>query len=197
VLFKKDILHGIAVGRVTRAFRHWRKPPVRAGSTLRTPIGVLAIQSVRPSSVGSITQAQARQAGYASRDLLCRALAQWPNGQLFHITFHLMGADPRIARRQQTKISAADRLTLDRQLARWDRSHPRGAWTQAFLNAVQRHPGERAAVLAQAVGWPKEAFKITIRKLKELGFTESLGTGYRLAPRGRAYLSRKSKMQRD
>ena len=30
-------------------------------------------------------------------------------------------------------------------------------------------------------------FKADVRKLKELGLTESLEVGYRLSPRGRAY----------
>ena len=31
-------------------------------------------------------------------------------------------------------------------------------------------------------------YKTDVRKLKELGLTESLEVGYRLSPRGRAYL---------
>jgi hypothetical protein len=34
------------------------------------------------------------------------------------------------------------------------------------------------------------AFKRDVRKLKELGLTESLDTGYRLSPRARALLQR-------
>ena len=34
------------------------------------------------------------------------------------------------------------------------------------------------------------AFKSDVRKLKALGLTESLGTGYRLSPRGQAWLDR-------
>ena len=33
----------------------------------------------------------------------------------------------------------------------------------------------------------KRPFKADVRKLKELGLTESLRVGYRLSPRGRAY----------
>jgi hypothetical protein len=34
-----------------------------------------------------------------------------------------------------------------------------------------------------------QPFKIDVRKLKNLGLTESLDIGYRLSPRGRAYLA--------
>jgi hypothetical protein len=39
------------------------------------------------------------------------------------------------------------------------------------------------------MGMERRAFKGNVRKLKELGLTESLEVGYRLSPRGRALLS--------
>jgi len=35
----------------------------------------------------------------------------------------------------------------------------------------------------------RDPFKIRVRRLKELGLTESLEVGYRVSPRGRAYLT--------
>jgi hypothetical protein len=46
----------------------------------------------------------------------------------------------------------------------------------------------RAADLAASVGRETQPFKRDVRKLKELGLTESLERGYRLSPRGRAVL---------
>jgi hypothetical protein len=40
------------------------------------------------------------------------------------------------------------------------------------------------------VGREKLPFKRDVRKLKELGLTESLPVGYRISPRGRALLRR-------
>ena len=42
--------------------------------------------------------------------------------------------------------------------------------------------------LAADLGVERPAFKLNVRKLKGLGLTESLGTGYRLSPRGEALL---------
>jgi ribosomal protein S19E (S16A) len=47
----------------------------------------------------------------------------------------------------------------------------------------------RAPDLAASVGRETKPFKIGVRKLKELGLTESLPVGYRLSPRGRAFLA--------
>jgi hypothetical protein len=46
----------------------------------------------------------------------------------------------------------------------------------------------RAADLAQSLRQEKRRFKLDVRKLKELGLTESLPVGYRLSPRGHAVL---------
>ena len=49
-------------------------------------------------------------------------------------------------------------------------------------------PGVRAADLAGELGRETLVFKRDVRKLKELGLTESLEVGYRLSPRGRAFM---------
>ena len=76
------------------------------------------------------------------------------------------------------------------------RSSP--AWTgaattdpgrRATLAMIATRPGVRAADLAASVGRERLAFKADVRKLKALGLTLSLEVGYRLSPRGRAYLA--------
>jgi len=42
--------------------------------------------------------------------------------------------------------------------------------------------------LAASIGRDRDSFKLDVRKLKALGLTESLEIGYRLSPRGLAYL---------
>jgi hypothetical protein len=56
------------------------------------------------------------------------------------------------------------------------------------LELIARHPETRAADLAPMLGRERLPFKADVRKLKELGLTESLRIGYRLSPRGRAAL---------
>ena len=46
MLLKMDILRQVKEGRVTLAFRRWKRPTVKAGGSLRTPVGVLAIEAV-------------------------------------------------------------------------------------------------------------------------------------------------------
>jgi hypothetical protein len=58
------------------------------------------------------------------------------------------------------------------------------------LRVIAERPGTRAGDLAAGMGRDRPSFKIDVRKLKELGLTESLKIGYQLSPRGRALLER-------
>nr|NIM48796.1 hypothetical protein [Gemmatimonadales bacterium] len=55
MLFKQAALAALAEGKVTVAFRRWRRLTVRAGGTLVTPVGVLAINGVERVALGAIT----------------------------------------------------------------------------------------------------------------------------------------------
>jgi predicted transcriptional regulator len=66
-----------------------------------------------------------------------------------------------------------------------DRTTP---WTRSTLELIEARPEVRAGDLAEQVGREMHPFKLDVRKLKNLGLTVSLGTGYRLSPRGEAYL---------
>ncbi|RVX45669.1 hypothetical protein EDD27_8482 [Nonomuraea polychroma] len=76
-----------------------------------------------------------------------------------------------------------DRAALTARLTRM------GPWAVRTLRLIAERPGVRAADLAPAVGQDLARFKLNVRKLKALGLTISLETGYRLSPRGQAYLS--------
>jgi hypothetical protein len=183
MLFKQAILSKVRAGEVSVAFRRWTKPSVKAGGFLVTSIGRLAIDEVRPVREADITEAAARLAGEASRADLMTALAKG-KGELHRIAFHLVaGEDPRIALRDDDQLSAADRAALAKRLARMDANAP---WTTLFMDLIAAHPGRRAGDLAVMAGHERLAFKARVRRLKALGLTISLETGYRLSPRGEA-----------
>ena len=61
-------------------------------------------------------------------------------------------------------------------------------WKRSQVVAGRRYrPGTVSTVLAEAVGWGRQDFKLQVRRLKELGLTFSLDVGYRLSPRGESY----------
>jgi hypothetical protein len=190
MLFKQAALPRIQAGEITVAFRRWRRPTVVAGGTLKTAVGVLAIESLDRLDPGEITEADAARAGYPGMDALLTELARRADGDLYRIEFRFKGPDPRIALREAAGLPDGEWETVKGRLDRLERAGASGPWTQATLEAIEAGEGVRAGDLAPQVGLEKEAFKLNVRKLKNLGLTESLGTGYRVSPRGRSVLAR-------
>jgi hypothetical protein len=188
MLFRPSTLKGIAEGTVTRAYRRWDRPRVRPGGRQRTPAGVIAFDSVEPVPRDSLTGADAHAAGLSGLDELLELVDRRPAGEIYRVDLHLAGPDPRVALRESTPddLEVAD---LARRLGRLDRAGRHGPWTVAVLRAIADQPGVRAADLAASFGRERDPFKLDVRKLKELGLTESLRPGYRLSPRGRAVLA--------
>ena len=187
MLIKRTHLDSIVRGEIRFAFRRWQRPTVKASGTLKTAVGVLAIDAVDRVTLKSITEDDARKSGFADRAALLAELAR-RSGSVYRIALRYVGNDPRIALRRQAKISAADRADLRAKLERYDQRSTRGPWTQRVLQCIARHPAVLAADLAHGLGYEKAWFKNNVRKLKALGLTESLEVGYRLSPRGRAWL---------
>lgn len=188
VLMKRAFLDSIASGEITLAFRRWTRPTVRSGGTLKTAVGLLAIESVERVSREAITEAEARRAGYPSLHALMAELDARDQGEIYRIELRLAGPDPRIALRERADLSGEELADLRKRLARLDAASPAGPWTLAVLRLIDRNPGVRAGDLAPQVRQERLPFKVNVRKLKGLGLTESLETGYRLSPRGRAFL---------
>ena len=76
-------------------------------------------------------------------------------------------------------------------MARLDATSRRGPWTERVLELIAVRPAVRAGDLADELGLERLPFKTDVRKLKALGLTESLEVGYRISPRGRAWLRRR------
>jgi hypothetical protein len=175
-------------GDVDLAFRRWERPRVVAGTQLRRAGRAIEVVAVEPVALREVDADQVRRAGYARRADLLAALAG-RDGTLYRVTLRAGGADPRVTLREQADLSEEERAAITARLDRFDASAPGGPWTRATLRAIAAEPGRRAPDLAAAQGRETPPFKRDVRKLKELGLTESLEVGYRLSPRGRAYLN--------
>jgi hypothetical protein len=190
VLIPLRLLERIRAGEVTLAFRRWERPRAKAGGRQRTAVGELAIDSVQRVPRSKIGREDARSAGYDSLAELLSHLDSSPrrDAPIWRIELHWAGEDPRVALRERADLDADELEALRDRLDRMDRASPHGPWTRDTLALVARRPEVRAAELAESVGREKLPFKRNMRKLKELGLTESLERGYRLSPRGRAFI---------
>lgn len=128
MLLKMDTLAAVREGRVTFALRRWKRPSVKAGSRLLTPIGELAIETVESIALVDITEDDAHAAGFTDLASAHAAVADG-EGEVHRIRFRLAGADPRIALRADAESDLTDTL---RRLARlgWD--------TPAFKTHVRK-----------------------------------------------------------
>jgi mannose-6-phosphate isomerase-like protein (cupin superfamily) len=189
LLFRRRVLDGIRAGEVTLAFRRWDRPRAKAGGRQRTAVGELAIDSVEQVERADITTADARAAGHRSLDDLLAELDARGDAPIWRVRLRWAGEDPRRSLRERADLDAAEVEELLARLDRFDRASRHGAWTRETLELIAARPAVRAVELAATVGREKQPFKLDVRKLKELGLTESLQRGYRLSPRGRSLLS--------
>jgi hypothetical protein len=187
MLLSQRELEGILLGEIQLIFRCWERPTVRANGSLLTPIGKLNILDVTAVERTAITWDEARRAGYASLAALSAELERYPRARVFRVSLGSLEADPRLALGAEPALGVdAERLAkkldgLDRRAA--------APWTQATLSLIERRPQTRAASLARELGQEREPFKLNVRKLKNLGLTQSLEVGYRLSPRGQSLLA--------
>lgn len=186
MLIRPVELEAIRRGDVDLAYRRWDRPRLLVGTKMRTSVGLVEVTSVDQVEPDMITDPDAVRAGAPSQaDLLAR-LGDRPGRSIYRVGLRYAGADPRIALREVADLTADERAEILDRLARFDKASPRGPWTGATLEIINRRPEVRAPDLAAELGFETVVFKRNVRKLKELGLTESLSVGYRLSPRGRA-----------
>jgi hypothetical protein len=189
--FEQRLRDGIADGSVTLMFRRWRRSQAVAGHRYRTGRSRIEVESVSVVDPATISEADARLAGYASAAALTADLRGEQDLPLYRIAFRRLDEpDPREVLAADDTLTADEVAEIDRRLDRLDRASATGPWTAATLAAIADQPGTRAADLAAAFDRDLLPFKVDVRKLKNLGLTRSLEVGYRLSPRGAAYLRR-------
>ena len=88
MLLKADALADIKSGKIDIVFRRWKRSTVKAGGTLMTAVGVLAIDAVDPIRIEDITADELRRAGVASLDAFKTWLDTMKEGDLCRIKLH-------------------------------------------------------------------------------------------------------------
>ncbi len=191
--FTKQFWDGISDGSVTVAFRLWKRPSVVVGRPYRTGGGRVEVVSVDVVDDADVSEADVIAAGYQSISELRTYLHRYEDAgerALYRVEFRLLDEpDPRQVLADDDDLDAAEIAEISARLDRLDRAAGQGPWTRESLRLIESHPAVRAPDLAEVVGRETKPFKLDIRKLKNLGLTESLRVGYRLSPRGKAYLA--------
>jgi hypothetical protein len=188
MLFTAATLRGLTQGRVSCTYRRWEVVRPKVGSRFTTSAGVVEVTSITHADEQQLTEREAAEAGFDSVAELLKWCSAKGNGDLYRIGIALAGPDPRIELRRTVNLDAADIAMLNAKLDRMDRAADQ-AWTRSTLRQISRLPGVVSTELAAEAGEERRAYKLRVRRLKALGLTESLERGYRLSPRGQAYLA--------
>ena len=187
MLLNRATAEGIVDGTITLVLRRWDAPRAKVGGTQRTPVGTIRIDDIAefPGS-HRVTARQAKAAGYPSAKAAQADLDRRPARHTYAITVSFLAPDERPALAADDHLTSADVDTITSRLARWDGVGV--PWTREYLRLISDNEAVRAPDLAAGLGLDIPKFKRRVRQLKGLGLTISLDVGYRLSPRGRAYL---------
>ena len=148
---------------------------------------LLEATDVREVQVATLTQADATSAGAADLAALLRRLNDpGPAATVWRVDLRYVGIDDRVERRADAAHRRRHRSPAHAARSHGSsRHHP---WTRATLRLIEKYPGVVSTNLARHTGQERPDFKLNVRKLKEMGLTESLKVGYQLSPRGEALL---------
>ena len=178
MLFTARNSAAIRAGAVTVSYRNWRRPQAKLGGIYRLrPEGAVRVTDMRTVCLDEIDAADAARAGFASVDALAAFLKLPLGATVTKVEFELVRDELRAAPPTLSVEEALERLyAMDRRSAK--------PWAVGAVLLIQANPATRAADLAPALGFETAKFKANIRKLKALGLTRSLETGYRLTDVG-------------
>ena len=186
MLFTREFKAGIRAGRITRTYRCWKRPQARVGGRYNlAPDGVIEVTRMDLIAPGTISNAEAAAAGYPDARRLLDFLGD-PAEPVHLIEFRYLGGG-LAGQPDRDPVDDSELAALVEKLDRMDARSDQ-AWTRAVLRTLAGQPGRRAGDLAATFGWDTPTFKRQVRKLKGLGLTISLETGYELSRRGQQVL---------
>jgi hypothetical protein len=187
VLLNRATAERIADGSITLVLRRWDAPRAKSGGTQRTPVGTVRIDAVTEHPGGyRVTAAQASAAGFPSAKAAQTELDRRPAKHTYLIAVSFLEPDERPKLAADDALTEADVAAIAARLDRWDAVGT--PWTRDYLRMIGDNEAVRAPDLAARVGVDVPRFKRRVRQLKGIGLTISLDVGYRLSPRGRAFL---------
>lgn len=195
VLFRSEQQRRVEAGEIGVTYRAWQSPRVRVGERYRVGAGSILVDACEPVAAASISNEDARAAGYVSREALIKAAAyRRPEGLaypeiLYRVTFRYDAVPAREGPDTET-LSDEDAAALTAKLDAMDARSSHGPWTWDTLREIGANPGLVSTFLAENLNRERFELKADIRKLKALGLTISLLSGYELSPRGQALLDR-------
>lgn len=195
MLFTAKAHGGLADGSITRTYRLWSRPQVKAGGRYRVGPVTLVVDVLSQVPVDAIDDGGARRAGFRdAADQLAYLRKRSPelagSDLVWQVDFHAEPPDDAPPLHDDAVLTDHEVADIRARLDRLDHASRHGPWTRQTLAAIAEHPATVSSTLAEQLGRDRAELKVDIRKLKRLGLTISLERGYRISPRGQAVLER-------
>jgi len=188
MLFKQKDLEGIKGGKISLAFRKWKKLSVAEGSLVQSSAGILKIGKIEEISLQKISDEEAAKAGFKTAVALTQLLEQQKEGLIYRIEVAFHAENPKVEASDEEGLSDDEFEILKTTLDNLDKYSKIGKWTVKTLQVIKENPKMKAADLAVKAKKEKEWLKLNVRKLKGLGLTISHEPGYTLSAKGEDYL---------
>ena len=176
--FTRQGSEGILGGRITVSFRNWKRPHAAVGGVYRLrPAGAVKVTDVRSVRLSEIEACDLRRAGFDSIAAVAEFLRLPESATVTRVEFELT---------EEPAAKPPPELSVNAVVTRLQATDRRSAapWTADVIALIRARPATRAGDLAPEMGWETPVFKANVRKLKALGLTQSLETGYRLTDLG-------------
>ena len=176
--FTRQGSEGILGGRITVSFRNWKRPHAAVGGVYRLrPAGAVKVTDVRSVRLSEIEAYDLRRAGFDSIAAVAEFLRLPESATVTRVEFELT---------EEPAAKPPPELSVNAVVTRLQATDRRSAapWTANVIARIRARPATRAGDLVPEMGWETPVFKANVRKLKALGLTQSLETGYRLTDLG-------------
>ena len=176
--FTRQGSEGILGGRITVSFRNWKRPHAAVGGVYRLrPAGAVKVTDVRSVRLSEIEACDLRRAGFDSIAAVAEFLRLPESATVTRVEFELT---------EEPAAKPPPELSVNAVVTRLQATDRRSAapWTANVIARIRARPATRAGDLVPEMGWETPVFKANVRKLKALGLTQSLETGYRLTDLG-------------
>lgn len=188
MLLSQKTLDAIVSGEIDRVYRRWKRPAVVEGTRQRTSHGLVEVVGLRQVDESEIEPGAAGH--QTAEEVLDDIRPSEPGRELYEVRIRWAGEGNRLALRESIELDDAAWKAIDDVVSGIGR---RGGPTGFdLLQVITANPATLAKELADEIGVERDVLKRRIRQLKEVGLTESLRVGYRLSPRGKAYLARRA-----
>jgi hypothetical protein len=190
MMFKSQFLDGIRSGEITRTYRRWKKIQVKQGGTYQLMRGgAIEVTGIHAIDAQDISTGDAIKAGFKSAaDMMTYVDKISTDGELYNILFKYSGEVKKCHPENNGLVNESEWQALDSKLKKKDGNSKTGPWTRGILTTIDRNPGMSSVEMAVLLKREQMGLKRDVRKLKALGLTVSLETGYKLTERGESFL---------